>query len=212
MSILYLHGFASGPTSRKARFFAERLEAKGASVQIPDLAEGNFSRLTISRQLQLIEELTGNARQVLIGSSLGGYLAALYAARHASVEKVILLAPAFGFYQLWARALGPEKHAQWARAGTIDVFHYGEGRQAPLGYQFLEDAKQYEPFPNVQQPALLMHGNQDSVVPVEQSLEFVRRHPSARLCRYESGHELTNVLGSMWLEVETFLLGGSDVG
>jgi uncharacterized protein len=53
--ILYLHGFASGPSSSKARFFRERLERAGASVEVPDLAAGDFEHLTITAQLAVVE-------------------------------------------------------------------------------------------------------------------------------------------------------------
>src|ERR1035437_5685219 len=102
--ILYLHGFASSTASSKARFFAERLRAAGALIDIPDLAAGDFEHLTISGQLRVIETAapaagdsappptSGHLRVTepapagepvaLMGSSRGGYLAAIYAARH----------------------------------------------------------------------------------------------------------------------------------
>lgn len=182
----------------------------GVPVTIPDLAQGDFERLTISRQLEFIEGLAAHEPVTLIGSSLGGYLAALYAASHPEVERALLLAPAFGFYQLWMAELGPERLAEWQRSGRLTVFHYGQDREVPLSYAFFEDARQYQPFPDMGQPALIFHGNQDSVVPVEQSLAFVQSHPRARLVRFESGHELTDVLDSMWLDAKKFLLGGPD--
>ncbi len=206
MSILYLHGFASGPRSRKAQFFSDKLAGLGFSLEIPDLAEGDFEHLTISRQLQLVESLVDGRPSILIGSSLGGYITALYAARHPNVRKVILLAPAFGFYQLWLAHLGPEQLAAWERDGALSVFHHGEDREVPLSYQFFRDAARHEPFPDMQQPALLFHGDQDSVVPVEQSLAFVRTHEQARLVRLPSGHELTDVLESIWGAAKPFLL------
>ncbi len=44
--ILYLHGFASGPFSTKARYFRDLLERAGARVDVPDLAAGDFENLT----------------------------------------------------------------------------------------------------------------------------------------------------------------------
>ena len=47
----------------------------------------------------------------------------------------------------------------------MEVFHYGEGRNCALGYQLIEDAAQYEDFPDVRQPCLIFHGVHDDVVP-----------------------------------------------
>ena len=73
--ILYLHGFASGPSSGKARFFRHYLEARGAQIEIPDLAAGDFEHLTLTGQLAVIERAANREPVALIGSSMGGYLA-----------------------------------------------------------------------------------------------------------------------------------------
>ena len=99
--VVYLHGFASGPGSQKAQYFRERFAGCGVDLAIPDLAGGDFEHLTITRQLQVIEHRVDGRAVALIGSSMGGYLAALYAARHAGVERVVLMAPAFGFARRW---------------------------------------------------------------------------------------------------------------
>src|SRR5450755_2881977 len=99
--IVYLHGFASSPQSNKARFFAERFREVGAPFIAPQLDEGNFEGLTISGQMRVVEKAAAGEAVVLVGSSLGGYLAALYAARHPEVEKLVLLAPAFQFPTRW---------------------------------------------------------------------------------------------------------------
>lgn len=207
--IVYLHGFASSPKSRKAQFFSEQLEQLGFEVNVPDLEEGEFERLTISAQLRVIERASGSGPTILIGSSLGGYLAALYAARHPEVERLVLLAPAFDFFRLWMAQLGPEQVMAWRETGTIRVFHYGAGRELPLGYQFLEDASRFESFPDFYQPALIFHGNHDPVVPVVYSAKFVEAHANARLVRLESGHELTDVLDAIWRRSQKFLGDGT---
>ena len=66
----------------------------------------------------------------LIGSSMGGYLAALYAARHPEVARAVLLAPAFGFARRWAERLGPARVEEWRRTGAMYVYHYSEGRDS----------------------------------------------------------------------------------
>ena len=204
--VLYLHGFASGPRSRKALYFAERLRALGFQVDIPDLAEGNFEGLTIGGQLRLVERLAQNQPVVLIGSSLGGYVASLYAARHPEVELLILLAPAFHFIGLWESELTSQQMEAWRENGKMRVYHYGADREMSIGFQLLEDAKRFEPFPDFRQPALIVHGNQDSSVPVQYSIDFAQAHANVQLVRVESGHELTDVLDRIWRESEKFLL------
>jgi len=206
--IVYLHGFASSPGSKKAQFFRERFAESGIGVEIPDLAEGNFAGLTISGQLEVIERVVRDEPVTLIGSSMGGYLAALFAARNASlVEKLVLLAPAFCFQKRWIETHGVAAIEQWRRSGVIAIFHYGEGRAVPLGYQLIDDASQYEDYPNCAQPTLIFHGINDTVVPSDYSVTFAAEHPDTTLRLLNSGHELVDVLDEMWMETERFCLG-----
>jgi hypothetical protein len=203
--IVYLHGFASGPTSKKAQFFRQRFAQLGIGMDIPDLANGHFERLTITGQLGVIERASRGEPVTLIGSSMGGYLATLFAARHAEVEKLVLMAPAFCFSRRWPETLGEATMQEWERTGVLKVFHYSQGRTVELGYQLIEDGRQYEDYPELQQPTLVFHGKNDTVVPADLSVEFAQRHPQARLHLMESDHELLNVLDDMWMETEKFL-------
>ncbi|MBZ5583351.1 MAG: alpha/beta fold hydrolase [Acidobacteriia bacterium] len=205
MRVIYLHGFASGPASNKARYFSARLRAAGARVEVPDLAAGDFEGLTITGQLAVLERAAAGEPVSLIGSSMGGYLAALYAARHPEIPRVVLLAPAFRFARRWAESLGPAAVEEWRRRGWMAVFHYGEGRERRLGQQLLEDAARYEDYPDFRQPALLFHGAHDDVVPPMDAEQFAAAHPNVRLEVLDSGHELLNVLDYMAERVAPFL-------
>jgi pimeloyl-ACP methyl ester carboxylesterase len=210
--IVYLHGFASGPSSKKAQFFRDRFAQLGIGMEIPDLADGNFERLTITGQLRVIKRASRGEPVTLIGSSMGGYLAALFAARHSEVDKVILMAPAFCFSARWSQTLGTETMEEWQRTGILKVFHYGHGRTVDLGYQLIEDGRQYEDYPQVHQPALIFHGKNDTVVPADLSIQFAAQNPQAQLHLMESNHELLNVLDEMWMESGTFLFGDQAPG
>jgi uncharacterized protein len=202
---VYLHGFASSPSSRKARFFEERFRELGIGLEVPDLAEGDFRNLTLSAQLGVMARVCGEGAVSLIGSSMGGYLAALYAARHTEVQKLVLLAPAFSFASRWPETLGEQAMEQWKRTNTLEVFHYSEGREVELGYQLIEDAQQYEAYPEVTQPCLIFQGRNDTVVPPIYAETFAARHPNANLRLMDSDHDLVDVLDEMWRETERFL-------
>lgn len=202
---VYLHGFASSPSSRKARFFEHRFRELGIRLDVPDLAEGNFRELTLSAQLNVVTRLCGGEPVSLIGSSMGGYLAALYAARHPEVDKVVLLAPAFSFASRWPETLGEDTMDRWRRSNVLRVFHYSEGRETDLGYQLIEDAAQYEPYPEFNQPTLIFQGENDTVVPPMYAEAFAARRPNATLRLLDSDHDLVNVLDEMWRETEAFL-------
>jgi pimeloyl-ACP methyl ester carboxylesterase len=203
--IVYLHGFASSPQSGKARFFAGRFGELGVPFCAPELEEGNFEGLTISGQLRVVERAVAGEPAVLMGSSLGGYLAALYAARNRVVEKLVLLAPAFQFPTRWRARYTAEELERWRVLGTIPFFHYGFNRERGLGFQMVEDAARYEDEPAFEQPALVLHGRLDDVVPVELSKGFAQRHNSVTLRVVESGHALTDVLDQLWTETAAFL-------
>ena len=208
-SFVYLHGFASSPLSRKAQFFAQHMRALGLEMPVPDLAEGDFTSLTITKQLALIERIAAGRPVRLMGSSLGGYLAALYAAGHpAQVERLVLLAPAFRLAERWAARTGPASMTEWERNGSLAYFHYGEKRELPLGWDFMTDARRYEGYPDFSQPALIFHGAADDVVPLEDSVDFVARHPNARLQVMNSDHELGDCMDAIWDQARGFWLAG----
>jgi pimeloyl-ACP methyl ester carboxylesterase len=205
MRIVYLHGFASSPESGKARFFAGKFQELGVPFVAPALDEGNFEGLTISGQLRVVEKAVGGEPVVLMGSSLGGYIAALYAARSVQVEKLVLLAPAFRFPTRWRARYSAEELELWRRRGTIPFFHYGFKEERGLGFQIVEDAQKYEDEPAFNQPALVLHGRKDDVVPAELSKAFAEGHPNVTLRLVDSGHELTDVLDELWVETARFL-------
>ena len=208
MRVVYLHGFASSPQSGKAQFFKRKLNSEGIEVEIPRLDGGDFERLSITNQLEIIDQTVAGRPAVLFGSSLGGYLAALYAARHPEIERLVLLAPAFQFPSRWRQRYSVEELARWKLDGSVPVFHYGENRELRLGYQLIEDSARYEEEPDVRQPTLIFHGTKDDVVPASVSQTFVSTHPNAELHLLNSGHELTDVLDEMWAVVQSRVIRG----
>ncbi len=202
MSVIYLHGFGSGPKSTKATFFQRRLQQAGIPLQVPDLNQGNFAQLTLTRQIrQVSAQLAQMAYPpvTLIGSSLGGLVAAWVAEQQACVQRLVLLAPAFGFLSHWLPRLGAEAVEAWKQTGQLSVFHYGEGRPLPLEYGFVTDAQRY-PDGALQRPVptLILHGIQDETVPIQASQVYVAHRPWAQLMALQSDHALADVLEPIW--------------
>jgi hypothetical protein len=52
--VVYLHGLASSPASRKAALLGARLAVAGLKLEVPDLVRGDLATLTISSQLNVI--------------------------------------------------------------------------------------------------------------------------------------------------------------
>jgi hypothetical protein len=202
---LYLHGFASGPGSKKAAFFRRRFHEAGIELRVPDLADGDFENLTITAQLRVIEREAAGEPVRLIGSSMGGYLAALYAERHPETERMVLLAPAFGFVRRWPDTFGAPAFEEWKRTGYMDVFHYGEQRTRRLSFALYRDAEQYAAYPDAAAPCLIFQGISDEVVPAAHAREFVRLHPATQLELVDDGHELMVDIERICLRALAFL-------
>lgn len=211
-AFVYLHGFASGPSSAKAQFFREKFESIDVPLTIPDLneGEGGFEGLTISRSVQTVQrhfdELAADRRGVvLIGSSLGGYTSALLAARDPRVVAAVLMAPAFDLPARWTALLGPEGVSNWRSTRKLEVDHYAFGRKAEVGFGLYLDAMGHQPYPSAPCPMLIFHGIHDTEVDVGTSRKYASLTPSARLIEMDSDHGLLDQTERIWEESRAFL-------
>lgn len=210
MRYVYLHGFASGPHSRKARAFEAALADRQIELEIPELDAGDFSHLTLSGQLDLLGlTLAGDAVR-LVGSSMGGYLAALYASMHPEVDGLVLLAPAFSFSARWMELLRPEQLRAWQTSGWLEVYHYGDQKMRRVHYGLFEDASRFPACPEFVQPCRIFHGIHDSVVPIGLSRQFATGHSNVRLTELDSDHGLLDVLPRIAAEGSAFLEAGAE--
>ena len=205
-NILYLHGFASGPLSQKGRYLHHQFSIVGGDVYQPDLSEGNFREMTLTSQLKVIDrEVRRIEPALIIGSSLGGYLAAIYAAMQPDlVGRLALLAPAFGIARRLAEQIGADGLENWKQEGNRPFYHYGERRMLPIDYGFYEDALWYDENPAVTQPTLIFHGRRDDVVDPSVSVEFSWGKPNVQLELVDSDHQLIDVLPDLFERLTAF--------
>lgn len=204
---IYLHGFASSPKSNKAQYLRDRFTEVNLDLNVLDLNQGNFSRLTLSRQIQQTIAAFPDSQTpiTLIGSSFGG-LTAAWVAQQQQVEKIILLAPAFGFPQSWYAKLKPEQIEQWRESDALPIYHYGEGKQISLHYQFLQDADNY-PLSGLKRSlaTLIIHGIHDDVVPIQVSRDYASQHSQVKLIELNSDHGLNDVKERIWQEIRKMI-------
>ncbi len=207
LDYIYLHGFASSPKSAKAQDIGDHFTQIQTNLKIPDLNAGDFSQLTITRQLtQVAAEFSNDSTPVtLIGSSLGGLTAAHLGQQSLEVQRLVLLAPAFGFLSHWLPKLGDEEVQRWQQEKYIMVYHYGEQRPLPLSYDFVTDAAQYQE-KLLQRPisTLILHGKKDEVIPIKASQDFAQSRPWVELVELDSDHALSNVMEEIWQSIRLF--------
>ena len=205
---IYLHGFASSPGSSKARYLRDRFTEINLNLAVLDLNQGDFTNLTLTRQIkQTIAAFpVSNRSVILIGSSFGALTAAWVAQKQPQVEKLVLLAPAFGFPNSWYSRLQPEQIKQWRESNYLSVFHYAENREIPLHYKFLEDADNYS-LSDLKRSldTLIIHGIDDEVVPIQVSRDYKKQHSQVKLVELKSDHGLNDVQERIWQETKIFL-------
>lgn len=212
MRYLYLHGLASSPDSAKAKYLRDRFRARGLPLELPDFnlnEDGcfDFAGLTLTRKIHQTLAWVGRSPEpvTLIGSSLGGLAAAWTAQGCPTVERLILLAPAFDLLVAWLPRLGRAGVQQWRTTGAVEQFHYGLGCFQSLDYGFVTDLETYdESHLSRPVPTLILHGRQDETIPIDASDRFAKERPWVTLIELESDHGLGNSVSRIWREIQDF--------
>lgn len=210
MHVFYLHGFASSARSSKAAFFASRLTALGITVHVPDFNEPDFSTLTISRMIDQAGrglESVGAEPAVLMGSSLGGFVAVQTAMkRPEQIHRLVLLAPALDFGGKRLENLGDRGVAEWERTNRLDVFHYAFGRTMPVHYELYADACRHDCLDaQLSMPIQVFQGRRDAAVDPEMVERWAGARPNVELHMLDDDHQLLASVDYIWGEVRRFL-------
>jgi len=206
---LYLHGFASGPDSKKGVAISAHLARRGIEVQRLNLRVPSFEHLRLSAMIETARAAIGaeDDRAVVLGSSLGGLTAARLAERDARVVALVLLAPAFQLVSQWrARGGGAEWRAAEER-GWFEVDDLVHGGRVHVDFELTNDVARVDstPFPDVRVPTLIIHGTRDDVVAFDRSRDFAAARPHVRLVPVDDGHDLGASLETITTEIDLFL-------
>jgi pimeloyl-ACP methyl ester carboxylesterase len=186
--IVFLAGFRSDMTGTKALFLEDYCRRRGRACLRFDYfghgaSSGNFAAGTIGRwhedAIAVIDSLTAGP-QILIGSSMGGWimlLAALARPERIAALVGIAAAPDFTEELLWPR-LTPAQREECMATGSL-VLPSGYD---PAGYlcthALIEDGRRHlllrAPIP-LAMPVRLLHGLDDASVPWQLSLRLAER-------------------------------------
>jgi len=215
MHVFYLHGFASSPHGGKAQLLAERFAPLGVTLHAPDLNEPAFETLTVTRMIGQVEAAMAALPPgpvVLIGSSLGGFVAWHVAARAEAgtasrrVDRLVLLAPALTFNADSFDILGEDKLRLWRNTGQLEFEHYGYGEPRTIHYELVRDAARYDPrAATVTSPVLIFQGRRDDLVDAAMVEAFAATRPNVRLRLFDDDHRLYESLPAICQETEAFL-------
>jgi pimeloyl-ACP methyl ester carboxylesterase len=164
-TVVWLGGFRSDMTGTKAQALADWALASGRGYLRFDYfahgeSSGDFLRGTITRwrldALAMIDEMT-QGPVVLVGSSMGGWLACLAAlARPERIKAMVLIAPAADFTEA----------LMWPRPSE-----YGD--PYPIGRALIEDGRRWSILPGpvgIKVPVRILQGGADPDVPWRHAL------------------------------------------
>jgi len=191
--VVLCHGFDASKESQTYLRLEKTLNEKGISTFRFDFfghgeSDGKFEDITISEAvddaLQAINFLKekGFSKIALFGSSFGGMAALLAASKEKGLFALILKSPVSDYLGKIAAEEDKVSVEQWKKDGFI--WHETKKGKLRLNYSFFEDAQEVSGFEAANQinvPTLIVHGNQDKVVPVEQSRKTASLIPNCKL-------------------------------
>ena len=174
--VILCHGMESSKESLKHIRLGDSLSRAGFAVLRFDFtgageSSGDFESITCTRQVDDLEAAhawlkeRGLAQVGVIGSSMGGTTALMYAGAAEGVAALVTLAAPFDPREILERDFPPKAMALWRVQGFIEF----NGRR--LNRDFMEEAATLdvaEAVAHVTCPVLVIHGDADATVPVAQ--------------------------------------------
>lgn len=186
LGVTFIHGFRSDMQSTKATALAEWCAARGVRFTAFDCfahgeSEGDFMEFTIGRGLESTLEVLDHVAlgdQILVGSSMGGWLSLLAAReRRGQVRGLVGIAAAPDFTEdMWLRHMTPEHRATVESDGVLWV-PSDYGSDYPITHALIQDGKRHlllEDVIGLDIPIHLIQGQQDADVPWETALKIAK--------------------------------------
>lgn len=187
-AVILCHGMESSKESEKLVYLGRALALQGISALRFDFAcagesSGKFEDITYSSEAEDLKAafsfmLDGRVRRIaILGSSMGGTAALLFAAQEPRVAALVTVSAPVHPEKFPTRLLTPDQLAEWRAQGHI-VF-----RGQRLNVSLLEDLERLDVPAAAKQvacPVLVIHGAADLTVPVEEAEELERCLPGKK--------------------------------
>ncbi|MGD2245201.1 MAG: alpha/beta fold hydrolase [Candidatus Aminicenantes bacterium] len=192
--IILCHGFSTSKDGRTFVRLEEMLNDKEISTFRFDFyahgeSEGNFEEITTSEAVDDVRnsieflKKSGYEKIGLVGSSFGGLASILTASQSDDLYLLALKSPVSDYKSMAHTRRSEEEINDWKNKGYIELNNVDEESRR-LNYSFYEDAEKvdaYEAARKIKIPALIVHGDKDETVPIEQSLKTARLIDDCRL-------------------------------
>jgi alpha-beta hydrolase superfamily lysophospholipase len=184
-ALIWLGGFRSEMAGTKAGALAEWAADQGRDFLRFDyfghgISEGRFESGTVTRwradALAVLDTLT-EGPVILVGSSMGGWLACLVAlARPTRIGGLLLISPAADFTgRLIAPGLSREAKAALRRDGVWRRLSAYDPHGYPITRQLLDDGARWSILPGpvpIEAPVRILQGGADAEVPWRHALDL----------------------------------------
>jgi len=174
------HGMESNKESDKLVYLGEALAQKGMLTLRFDFAyggesSGRFEDITYAGEVADLKAAFSFMRGrhegkiAILGSSMGGTVALLFAAQSTEVATLVTVAAPVHPERFTSRLLTAEQLQQWRDTGH--TFYHGQRINVSLLHD-LEQINVPEAAKKITCPVLILHGDMDDVVPVEEAHEL----------------------------------------
>ena len=175
--IILCHGFSSSKDSSTYVRLQEELNQKNISTFRFDFfghgeSAGDFAELTISKAVNNLLGAINYSKIGLISSSFGGMVSLVTATQTQDLFVLGLKCPVSDYLGKLIAQHTKNKIKEWEEKGFL-FYHNKKLGKLKLNYSFFEDSKNYdnyyEQYKNITIPTLIVHGDKDVTVPIEQS-------------------------------------------
>jgi dipeptidyl aminopeptidase/acylaminoacyl peptidase len=177
--VILCHGMESSKESDKLVLLSQELAQRGMLALRFDFAcagaAGKFEEITYSGEVEDLQAafLFMRDRHVekiaLLGSSMGGTVALLFAAQHTGVAAVVAIAAPVHPERFASRLLTPAQVQEWRETGYTS--YHGQRVNVSL-LDDLEKINVPEAAQKISCPIFILHGDRDEVVPVAEAHEL----------------------------------------